>query len=82
MLTRSGRLPEAVPELKQVIDAEPWYPDPYMLLARLYDASDLRDDARSLYTTFLARARRDDAQRAFATQRLAALGAPAGADHR
>jgi tetratricopeptide (TPR) repeat protein len=82
VLTRSGRLPEAVPELKLVIDAEPWYTEPYMLLARLYDASDLRDDAKALYTTYLARARRDDPQRALATQRLAALAAAPGAADR
>ena len=75
VLTRAGKLPEAVPELKQVIESEPWYADPYLLLARLYDASDLRDDARKLYLDFLARATRTDLQRTFAEGRVAALGA-------
>ena len=43
------------------------------LLGRLYDASDLKEDARALYSNFLARARRADLQRAFAERRLAAL---------
>ncbi len=76
VLTRAGRLPEAVPELRKVIETEPWYPDPYMLLARLYDSSDLKDDARTLYRDFLARSRRDDAQRPFALERMAAIGTP------
>lgn len=79
VLTRSGRLPEAVPELRKVIETEPWYPDPYLLLARLYDSSDLKDDARALYKDFLARSRRDDAQRPFALERVAALSAPSPA---
>ena len=73
VLTRAGRLPEAVPELKRVIESEPWYAAPYLLLGRLYDASDLKEDARALYSNFLARARRADLQRAFAEQRIAAL---------
>lgn len=75
-LVKAGRLPEAVPELTRVIAAEPWYAEPYVLLARLYDASDLKDDAKANYQAFLARAPRDAPQRTLATQRLAALSAP------
>ncbi len=74
VLTRSGKLPEAVPELKRVMADEPWYAAPYLLLARLNDASDLKDEARELYQGFLARASRTDVQRTFAQERLAALG--------
>ena len=85
VLTRAGRLPEAVPELKRVIESEPWFADPYLLLARLYDASELHEDARTLYRGFLSRSRRTDSQRAFAADRLATLGSPvappAASDH-
>lgn len=77
LLAKRGKLAEAAAHLQRVIADEPWYAEPYVLMARLYEASDLAADAIATYQAFLARSTKDDRQRPFAEQRLAALRGPA-----
>lgn len=77
VLILKGHEPEAVEQLHRAATVEPYYAEPHLLLARLFDASDLRDDAIASYTRFLALASRDHPRRLMADQRLAALKAPA-----
>lgn len=77
-LSAARRLGDAAQQLQEVIAHHPDYADPYLLIARLYEATDMADLAQVQYQAFLARASRTDVQRPFATERLAALGKPAG----
>ncbi|MBI3790430.1 MAG: hypothetical protein HY275_06085 [Gemmatimonadetes bacterium] len=76
-LAATRKLAEASQQVQLVINQEPWYADPYLMLARLYDATDMGDLALVNYRTFLDRSPNTDLQRAFATERLAALSATA-----
>jgi tetratricopeptide (TPR) repeat protein len=78
-LAASRKLAEASQQVQAVIQREPYYADPYLMLARLYDATDMPDLAVVNYKAFLDRAPASDVQRTFASERAAALAKAAGA---
>ncbi len=74
-LAGSRKLAEASEQVQQVIAREPYYADPYLMLARLYEAADMQDLALTNYQSFLERSPQVDPQRGFAHDRVKALGA-------
>ena len=72
-LIRARRDGDAATQLKKSIAADPFYAQPHMLLARMADVEDYREDAVQEYQLFLALAARSDPQVALAKTRLAAL---------
>ena len=76
LLIVKGREAEAVEQLKRATLVEPYYAEPHVLLGRLYDASDLRDEAIASYARFLTLAPRSHPRRATAQERLAVLQPP------
>jgi tetratricopeptide (TPR) repeat protein len=79
LLLQSGQLDPAVAELRKAIELDPYFATPHYLMALLNDQSQVVPDAVDHYRHFLSLAPRDDARRAGAEQRLAALSAPAPA---
>ena len=73
VLTLTRKLAESAHQLQEAIALEPWYADPRLLLARLYEATDMGDLAGKEYDAFLQRSPQSDLQRAFAQERLTAL---------
>lgn len=73
LLLRAKRVPDAAAELAKAVELEPHFAAPYFVLGALHEQSGMRDQALEHYRSFLARAARDDAQRAAATGRVAAL---------
>ena len=83
-LIRAQRDGDAATQLGKSVAADPYYAQPHMLLARMADVEDYKDDAVKEYQTFVAMAARADPQLPLAKTRLAALtatvaAAPAGA---
>ena len=74
-LAATRKLAEASQQVQQVIAKEPYYSDPYLMLARLYDATEMADLALVNYKAFLARSPSTDMQRGFAQDRVTALSA-------
>jgi tetratricopeptide (TPR) repeat protein len=72
-LVAARRPQDAQAPLERAIALEPHFAPPYLLLARLFDAYGLRDDAARRYQDFVARSRRSDPQVATARERLAEL---------
>lgn len=71
----AGEAEVALPLLRRVIVAEPWFAKPHLVIARLYDASGYREEAVQEYRAFLGVASRGMASQAAAVrQRLDALG--------
>ncbi|HEX6746647.1 MAG TPA: tetratricopeptide repeat protein [Longimicrobium sp.] len=77
VLAAAGQIEKAVEHLKQAVELDPWYADPYLMLGRLHDASGMRDDAVKYYQGFLAHAALRHPQYAWAQQRIAELRAAA-----
>ena len=73
VLVVTKKLADAAHQLQQAVALEPWYAEPRMLLARLYEASDMADLATKEYEAFLARSTQTDLQRAFAQERVTVL---------
>ena len=73
LLVAARRHGDAAHHLQQAIVLEPWYAAPRLLLAKLYEVSDMADLAQLEYQAFLDRALRLDEQRAFAEERLRIL---------
>ncbi|MBI2795448.1 MAG: hypothetical protein HYX65_01955 [Gemmatimonadetes bacterium] len=73
VLALTRRLAEASHQLQEAIALEPWYAEPRLLLARLYEASDMADLAGKEYDAFLQRSAQSDLQRAFAQERITVL---------
>ena len=78
-LIEMGRASDAEHELKRAIELEPYFAMPYFLLGRLYDASEMTDEAQVEYGEFVARGSRAMQEYAFSVQRLAQLRAAAPA---
>lgn len=76
-LAATRKLAEASQQIQQVIAKEPYYADPYLMLARLYDATQMSDLAAESYKAFLERAPKADLQRQFAADRVQALAGTA-----
>ncbi len=72
-LIRARRDGEAATQLGKSVAADPYYAQPHMLLARMADVEDYKDDAVREYQTFLSLAARADPQVSLAKTRLAAL---------
>jgi tetratricopeptide (TPR) repeat protein len=79
LLMLANQLDPAVAQLRKAIELNPYYPLPHYLLALLNDQSQVVPVAIDHYNRFLELAPRDDARRANAEARLAALSAPAPA---
>ena len=76
-LAATRKLAEASQQIQQVIAKEPYYADPYLMLARLYEATQMGDLATESYKAFLERAPKADLQRQFAAERVQALAGTA-----
>ncbi|MBC8086617.1 MAG: hypothetical protein H7Z40_05085 [Phycisphaerae bacterium] len=72
-LVNLGRPAEAIAPLKKAIALEPYYALPHIALGKLYEGTKAWGEAIASYEGFLTRAGRNDPQRAFAEERLAAL---------
>jgi tetratricopeptide (TPR) repeat protein len=79
LLMLANQVDPAVAELHKAIELDPFYATPHYLLALLNDGSQVVPVAIDHYRHFLSLAARDDARRANAQARLAALEAPAPA---
>jgi Tfp pilus assembly protein PilF len=75
MLVRTRQAQEAVGEFKRAAELEPYYAEPHLMLARLYDSSGMAQEALDGYRAYVARAARDDAGYANAQERIASLDA-------
>ena len=79
-LIATGRADDAERELKRAQELEPWFALPYFMLARMYDASGMEDEAATQYAAYLSHGARMMQEYGIATARLAALhAAPAPA---
>jgi Flp pilus assembly protein TadD len=76
LLVTAHRDGEAVVQLMKAIAADPYYPAPHMLLARIADVEQYTDDAIHEYQQYLALSPASDPQLAVAHERLAALTKP------
>lgn len=76
-LAMIGKAEEAIAELQKAAALEPYYALPHLQIARVYDAAGFTDEATAAYRGFLARAARNDVQRAWAESRVAAIAAAA-----
>jgi Flp pilus assembly protein TadD len=72
-LIRARRDGDAATQLKKSIAADSFYAQPHLLLARMADIEEYKEDAVNEYQLFLALAARSDPQVALARTRLAAL---------
>jgi tetratricopeptide (TPR) repeat protein len=77
VLGTARKFEEAAEQFKKAQELEPSFAAPYYMLARIYDASGMQDEAAENYRAFVARASRRDQYLPLATQRLAELAAPA-----
>jgi tetratricopeptide (TPR) repeat protein len=75
-LIQAGHDPEAMEQLKRAVALEPYYSAPRLLIALIYDAADMKEEATVEYKGFLTVASQGDPQRPRAMQRVAALSAP------
>jgi tetratricopeptide (TPR) repeat protein len=75
LLVRTRRAEEAVAEFKRAAQLEPYYAEPHLMMARLYDSSGMAQEAVGDYRAFVARAARDHPGYANAQERIAALDA-------
>ncbi len=75
VLALVGQVEKAVEHLKQAVELDPWYADPYLMLGKLHDGSGMRDDAAKYYAGFLAHAARRHPEYAWAQQRITELRA-------
>ncbi|HYW08470.1 MAG TPA: tetratricopeptide repeat protein [Longimicrobium sp.] len=77
LLIRARKTVEAVAELKKAAEIEPVYAAPHLILGHLFDRSGAGFEAEALghFRAYLARAPRDEAGRANAEARVAALTA-------
>lgn len=71
VLATTGSVAEGVNELLKSIQLAPQWAEPHLLLARLHDATDMRDEAIPYWQGFLARAPQRHPAHAMAEQRLA-----------
>jgi tetratricopeptide (TPR) repeat protein len=69
-LGAATKYPEAVEQLKKSVELEPYFALPQAMLGQIYERQGDGKNAQAAYTTFLARARQREPQRAFVTQRL------------
>lgn len=76
-LLRANDAIGAVAELQKAAELAPLWAEPWQLLARLYDKSEMFDEARTHYAGYLARATQTNPMRAVAEERLKALSATA-----
>jgi predicted Zn-dependent protease len=73
MLVTAHRDGDAAAQLMKSIAADPYYPAPHMLLARIADLEQYTDDAVHEYQQYVALSPTLDPQLALAQQRLAVL---------
>jgi tetratricopeptide (TPR) repeat protein len=73
MLLQSRQVMEAAAELEKAAELDPFYAAPHFLLAYMHDQSDMPREALQHYRDYLARAAKDDQNRARAEERVAAL---------
>jgi Tfp pilus assembly protein PilF len=73
VLIRARRDGEAATQLTKAIAADPYYPAPHVLLARMADLEQYTDDAVKEYQAYLSLAAKSDPQVVTAKTRLAAL---------
>jgi len=74
-LVRAGKDPEALEQLRQAVQLEPYYAAPYQLMGLIYDAHEQRTEAREAYAEYLSHASEHDPQLAWTKQRIGALPA-------
>lgn len=75
VLATTGSVADGVNELLKAIQLAPQWPEPHLLLARLHDAADMREEAIPYWRNFLARAADRHPAHAMAVQRLSATAA-------
>jgi Tfp pilus assembly protein PilF len=73
MLLQSRDVMGAAAELEKAAELDPYYAAPHFLLAYMHDQSDMPQEALQHYRDYLARAAKDDQNRARAEERVAAL---------
>jgi tetratricopeptide (TPR) repeat protein len=73
VLIRAGRDGEAATQLTKAIAADPFYPAPHFLMARIADVEQYTDDAVKEYQQYLALTSKADPQVSAAQTRLTAL---------
>jgi hypothetical protein len=73
MLLQSRDVMAAAAELEKAAELDPYYAAPHFLLAYMHDQSDMPQEALQHYRDYLARAAKDDQNRARAEERVAAL---------
>jgi tetratricopeptide (TPR) repeat protein len=76
-LIQAGHDAEAMEQLKRAAALEPYYAAPVVLMALVYDASDMKEEAAASYNAYIKLASQRDPQLARAKTRLAALSATA-----
>jgi tetratricopeptide (TPR) repeat protein len=76
-LIQAGHDAEAMEQLKRATTLEPYYAAPVVLMALVYDASDMKEEAAAQYNAFIKLASQKDPQLARAKTRLAALSTTA-----
>ena len=75
VLATTGNVAEGVNELLKARELAPLWAEPYILLARLHDAADMRTEAEPFWRDFLARASQRHPGRPMAEERLATTAA-------
>lgn len=76
VLTNARRRDEAIEHLQFVVDAEPYFPEPWYYLGRILEARGRQAEALAYYSGFIARAPRSQAAGiALVQDRIAALAA-------
>jgi Tfp pilus assembly protein PilF len=78
VLVALGKYAEAEAPLLRAIELEPWYAQPYAILASAYEGMGKTADAVAQYTRFLALASQNHEMRTAAQSRLTALSTAGG----
>ena len=76
-LVQANRQAEAAQALERAIELEPYFAQPYFLLARLLDLSEFSEEAITRYEQYLQRSARRMSERQWVEARLASLRAGA-----
>jgi Tfp pilus assembly protein PilF len=76
LLLQARKVMESAEQLQKAAELDPYYAAPHFLLGYMHDQSEMVPEALEHYRTYLSLAAKDDANRAHAEERVAALSAP------
>jgi len=74
LLFQTGQHAEAAEQFQQAIELDPYYAEPFLMLASAHEELGNTDDAITCYRDFLAKAMANDDRRALVEQKLGTLG--------